>query len=41
MRKFLAKHLSYAAVNEDLITLYASEFTEETSPNCSSSLKRS
>lgn len=29
MRKFLAKHLSYAAVKEDLITLYASEFTEE------------
>jgi hypothetical protein len=28
MRKFLAKHLSYEALENDLISLYAKEFTE-------------
>jgi uncharacterized protein len=28
MKKFLAKHLSYAAIKDDLIKLYTAEFTE-------------
>ncbi|HWG46185.1 MAG TPA: DUF2059 domain-containing protein [Gemmataceae bacterium] len=29
MRKFFAKHISYAALKEDLIKIYTEEFTEE------------
>jgi hypothetical protein len=29
MKRFLAKYLSFAAVKEDMITLYVTEFTEE------------
>ncbi len=29
MKKFFAKHLSYAAIKDDLITVYTEEFTED------------
>jgi hypothetical protein len=29
MKKFLSKHVSYAAVKEDLISMYTAEFTED------------